>query len=376
MAFEVKKNVLKQYIPEAGQTDVVLPEGVDTIGTKAFENCGELNSVILPDGITVLKQYALDSYEFKIKRLRVPSTLRETGKNSFPGGLKIAELPSGTAQFALEHDSYEVTEVITYLLNIVEKSFSELRAGSRLELALVALAVPSLLKDDVSEEILQYAKAQKKKLLDIILTNGLTDALGGALAAGFITVKTVDDCIVQAGENANMTAMLLDYKNNQMSPVDVKREEKHRIDSAFKPLSVTDAKKNWSFDKSDDGLGYVLTSYKGTTANMEIPVMIGKLPVVGVRGICNCGYNSKFPYARQDWLQENIVSVQIADGIQEIGDFSFANLPKLKMMAIPASVSRIGNWAFYKCPNMTIHALAGSYAETYAKENDIPFVAE
>jgi hypothetical protein len=170
--------------------------------------------------------------------------------------------------------------------------------------------------------------------------------------------------------------MLLDYKNNQMSPVDVKREEKHRIDSAFKPLSVTDAKKNWSFDKSDDGLGYVLTSYKGTTANVEIPVMIGKLPVVGVRGICNCGYNSKFPYARQDWLQENIVSLQIADGIQEIGDFSFANLPKLKMMAIPASVSRIGKWAFYKCPNVTIHAPAGSYAETYAKENNIPFVAE
>ena len=61
MAFEVKKNILKKYIPEAGQTDVVLPEGVDTIGTKAFENCGELNSVILPDGITVLKQYALDA---------------------------------------------------------------------------------------------------------------------------------------------------------------------------------------------------------------------------------------------------------------------------------------------------------------------------
>ena len=54
MAFEIKKNVLKQYIPEPGQTEVVIPEGVDTIGTKAFEDCGELNSVILPEGVTAL----------------------------------------------------------------------------------------------------------------------------------------------------------------------------------------------------------------------------------------------------------------------------------------------------------------------------------
>ena len=376
MAFEVKKNVLKQYIPEAGQTDVVLPEGVDTIGTKAFENCGELNSVISPDGITVLKQYALDSYEFKIKRLRVPSTLRETGKNSFPGGLKIAELPGGTVHFALDHDSYEVTEIITYLLGIAEKKFSELRAGSRMELALAALSVPNLIKENLAEEILQYAKAQKKKLIDIILKNGFTDALGGALAAGFITVKSVDDYIAQADGNADLTAVLLNYKNNQISPVEVKREAQHKIDSAFKPLSVTDAKKNWSFDKNDEGAGYILTSYKGTDVNVEIPVMIGKLPVVGVRGICNCAHNSKFSYARQNWLQENISSVRIPEGILAIEDFSFAVLQQLKVVAIPASVTEIGRWAFDECPNLSIHAQVGSYAETYAKENNIPFVAE
>ena len=32
--------------------------------------------------------------------------------------------------------------------------------------------------------------------------------------------------------------------------------------------------------------------------------------------------------------------------------------------------------AFYNCPNLTIHAPAGSYAEQYARDNTIPFVAE
>jgi hypothetical protein len=45
-------------------------------------------------------------------------------------------------------------------------------------------------------------------------------------------------------------------------------------------------------------------------------------------------------------------------------------------VSIPGSVTYIGALAFNECPNLTIHAPAGSYAETYAKENNIPFVAE
>ena len=45
-------------------------------------------------------------------------------------------------------------------------------------------------------------------------------------------------------------------------------------------------------------------------------------------------------------------------------------------VAIPAGVTRIEDGAFDDCPNLTIHAPAGSYAETYAKENNIRFEAE
>ncbi len=37
---------------------------------------------------------------------------------------------------------------------------------------------------------------------------------------------------------------------------------------------------------------------------------------------------------------------------------------------------RIGTDAFKDCHKLTIHAPAGSYAEQYAKENNIPYVAE
>lgn len=417
MAFEIKKNVLKQYIPETGQTEVTIPQGVDTVGAKAFENCGELNSVILPEGITVLKQYAFDSCERKIKHLSVPATLKESGKNSFPAELRTVDLPKGTARFSREHDSFEVTEIIVYLLGITEKSFSELRAGSRLELAIISLDAPSLISENARTEILQYAQAQKKKILEILLSDGNTSALSGAVDAGFITAKNVDHCISQSAGNAEMTAMLLDFKNKLLfSAKDGQKDE------YFQPLSVTEAKKNWSFEKNEDGTGYILTSYKGTESSVEIPETIGKLPVTEIRGICNCSFSSKFPHARQSQMKSSIVSVSIPDSVRIIGEYSFDGLAELKTVCIssgvthicknafaecvkleevllptglesidyrafggctalkqvimPNTVTYINDYVFEKCDRLTIHTPVGSCAEQYAKEHNIQFVKE
>lgn len=422
MAFEIKKNVLKQYIPEPGQTEVVIPEGVDTIGTKAFEDCGELNSVILPEGVTALKQYAFDSCEPKIKHLAVPATLQESGKNSFPAELRTVDLPNGTVRFARGHDSFEVTEVIIYLLGITEKSFSELRAGSRLELAMISLEAPALIKEDARTEISQYAQVQKKKILEIILSYGLTSALGGAMDAGFITTKNVDACLAQAAGNAEMTAMLLDFKNKLIFSAKAGQKNAYEPESAFRPPSVTEAKKNWSFEKNEDGTGYILTSYKGAEFSVEIPATIGKLPVTEIQGICNCSFSSKFPHARQSLMKSSIVLVSIPNSVQIIGEYSFDGLAELKTVCIssgvthicknafaecaqleeillptglesvdyrafgnctalkqvimPDTVTYINDFTFEKCDLLSIHAPAGSYAEQYAKEHNICFVAE
>ena len=82
-----------------------------------------------------------------------------------------------------------------------------------------------------------------------------------------------------------------------------------------------------------------------------------------------------------------------------IGDHFFSECGKLEKLRIPKGVPELGLCAFSGCdglrdlymgketkpspwcwldrlPNLTIHAPVGSYAEQYAKENNIPFVAE
>ena len=63
--------------------------------------------------------------------------------------------------------------------------------------------------------------------------------------------------------------------------------------------------------------------------------------------------------------------VVIPDGVTSIGGWAFFR-NGLADISIPASVTNIGEKAFDGCPKLTIHAPAGSCAEQYAKENNIP----
>ncbi len=64
------------------------------------------------------------------------------------------------------------------------------------------------------------------------------------------------------------------------------------------------------------------------------------------------------------------------EGVKTIDYNAFFNCPALKKVVIPASVDTIDSDAFAESKNVTIYGKSGSYAETFAKEHNIPFVAD
>ena len=76
------------------------------------------------------------------------------------------------------------------------------------------------------------------------------------------------------------------------------------------------------------------------------------------------------------WYSEkaNITEIEISDGITHIGSRSFYNCISLEKVTIPNSVTSVGTYAFRNCSEMSIYAESGTYAQTYATENNIPFV--
>jgi len=71
----------------------------------------------------------------------------------------------------------------------------------------------------------------------------------------------------------------------------------------------------------------------------------------------------------------NLTRIIIPDGVKSIKAEVFAGCENLRSIAIPASVTNISNSVFDDCDNLTIYGEAGSYADEYAQNKKINFVA-
>lgn len=69
----------------------------------------------------------------------------------------------------------------------------------------------------------------------------------------------------------------------------------------------------------------------------------------------------------------SLTSITIPSSIKSISNNTFTGCTSLVSITIPSSVKTIGGYALSQCPKLTIYGEADSYAQTYAKTNNIPF---
>ena len=95
-----------------------------------------------------------------------------------------------------------------------------------------------------------------------------------------------------------------------------------------------------------------------TLTKIVIPYEIEGLPVTSIMAVA-------FEFCT------GLTSINIPNSVTNIGNYAFDHCTGLTSINIPNSVTNIGTNAFYGCDNLTIICAAGSYADTYAKENGI-----
>ena len=71
---------------------------------------------------------------------------------------------------------------------------------------------------------------------------------------------------------------------------------------------------------------------------------------------------------------ESLTSINLPNNVTSIGQSAFDGCTGLTSINIPSSVTNVRNNAFNGCTNLKIYCEQGSYAETYAKANNIPVV--
>lgn len=123
-------------------SELILPDGAETIGNRAFYKCKELKKVRIPDSVIRIGEQAF--YFCKLEELQLPDVLQELGDKAFfkCNGLKSVLIPKSVQKIGegvfhgcnrleyleIHHDPEEIGP------GIVNKSCTiRCRKGSRMD---------------------------------------------------------------------------------------------------------------------------------------------------------------------------------------------------------------------------------------------------
>ena len=125
--------------------------------------------------------------------------------------------------------------------------------------------------------------------------------------------------------------------------------------------------------------------------NLEKVVLSNTIESIGNNAFTGCCSLNSIEY-----IEENTTKLGLPDTIKSIGNYAFSECTALEDFTLPTSLKTVGDYAFYNCSsltsivipdsvtsikkfafnnckNITLVGKKGGYAETFAKENNIPF---
>ena len=409
--FIIENGVLKKYVGPGG--DVVIPDGVTAIGSKVFSSLKNVSSVIIPMGVTDVGDRAF--YGVPLEKVHIPDSVitvqqfvfRETnpvlckpkavvfaGKVLlyYGGQSEKYKIPAGTK--AIADGAFSSQKLISVVIpdSVVHIGTDAFLNCPNIE----TIDISKETADNIGKSVIKAAffklpskreeqrdYQMEKSLMVRILQGGIQ--LGG-LESHFlyeIRQKTVREDLAMYFIRRNAAAALSNLLKKQEQLLETELVAYLNAADTYGAMDakavILDARSGNSVETeklADDAFavdwkkifklsykpeGAIISGYKGTDDQITIPRFVGNRAVVSIK-------ESAFAF------DGNVKKVVLSEGIKTIEGLAFST-SELEEITIPASVSEIGEGAFYACL-VTIHAPAGSYAETYAKENNIPFVAE
>ena len=330
--------------------EVVLSENVVELGNQAFEECTELETVTMPEGLKTI------GYSFikntAVKSLTVPNTVETVNAYYYSGERKGAT--DGALQ--LEEVVFEAG---------IKKIPDYFCSNNQWNNALVRVEIPESVT-----EIGNQAFSNCTGLEDI----NFVKEIGKIGYSAFYNCKSLKRVEFQKNEKL-VTGT--DGKKI-LYPVTIDSYAFYGCSSLKEVIlseNVVELGNEVFLDCTElesitipDGLKTIGHSFIKNTAIKEltIPKTVERVNAYYYNGHRNGATESAY----------HLKQLIFSEGTTSIPSYFCCNDSKtaaLQKVIIPPSVTSIGEYAFYHCTDFIIYGEKGSYAETYASENGIPF---
>lgn len=400
--------------------EVILPDSLEYLGTSAFkgtpwykesleveEGCHYLGRFLVSsdkdivhasvrEGTTMICGFAFKARKDLVS-ITIPNTVKIIGEFAFNGCTSLKELHLPESVKVVEDSCFSGCASLTYFeavnpaISISSNAFGSKRS-EEIYYPEYAYIPTEIVGEGIEKQIFSFCyltcrerhteemqkkndaivKKMKSKMIDIVINQENVFALRN-IAHLAITKDNIDSLIelVQRKGNTEITAFMLDWKSKNGCTT-----------TSDKPRTLTqvELKKQWGTKKLPDGT-LATIAYKGRDQRVEIPNHLGKqmISVISEFTFDGCSYKGNDVFKKNDpdrvAVIKQIHTVIIPEGVKKIDFYAFRNCDALKLIYMPLSLTKIVDfqYAFSDCPVFTIYAPKGSYAEQYAKENDLPF---
>ena len=317
--------------------EIQIPVSVETIGTNAFHNCQDLESITLPASLETIESSAFSSCR-KLSEIKLPASLK------------------AIQSYVFDHCSS--LETVFYYGSL--EQWSKINTSN----GFLGFSHPSLVMNDYTAQfipvkdendpdpppktvtITKYTGKESTVILPSTINSWPVTKIGESAFQDNTTITsvTIPDSVTEIGANAfagctNLTSVTYggDWSNLTIQSGNPAVEDAAK-DAANEQL--------FEFEFTPDNTAVIVTNYKGTAADVTIPSCYKGKPVTAIN-------NAAFPNSA-------VTSVTIPDSVTSIPDAAFVNCSQLTNISIPNSVTYIGFSAFDGCASLKSITLPSS----------------
>ena len=390
-AFQIENGVIKKY--SGKDAEIVIPEGVKSIGNGVFKDRWHLTGITFPKSLTrICKESFSGCFALKRVTFAEDCKLVHIGPSVFKHCTALTHI-----DIPIEIENKERAEHILKMFQIPAEN-----------LLYAFLNEHVSCKDILQTELIRRCclKNNRKALfMKSFSEKNIKTATHLLSYIKKIPLDELDDYIIKTENFPEFRLLLLEYKNKIYPPAVLEKIDEIEMEKAFglREKTLADYRKIFKIGRVGDG--YQISGYKKTDPFVYIPGKINGLPVRiaslaflnhteiisvtienGLRTIESEAFSgckglekielpdtlteiARFAFARCDNLKE----IRIPDGVKKIGTHAFARCRQLTDIYVPESVAYMGDRVFFRLSDIIIHAPVGSFAHQYAARYNLKF---
>lgn len=313
--------------------EIQIPNSVETIGTNAFQNCQDLESITLPASLKTIESSAF-SYCLNLSEIRLPTSLKAIQSYVFDGcsSLETVFYDGSLAQWSRINTS---------------NGFLGYSSPSLVMGDYTAQFIPVKDENDPNPPqktvtITKYTGTESTVILPSTISSWPVTKIGEDAFQDNTTITsvTIPASVTEIGSNAFAGCTNLTSVNY------IGDWSKLTIQSGNPAVEDAVNAQLFDFAFTPDNTAVIVTHYEGNAAVVTIPSRYKGKPVTTI------GYAAFFNSA--------VTSVTIPDSVTSILDDAFVNCPNLTNISIPNSVTSIGFSAFSSCTSLKSITLPSS----------------